>query len=138
MTTIRVIVCGGRNFDNYTLVKTKLDIYCGLYAGRVEIVSGACDSGTLTFTRPDGTEVYGADGLGERYAWENGLPVKYYPANWTKFGKAAGPLRNGDMAAYGTHCVAFWDGVSKGTRDMLAKADAHGLIIRKVMYVRLA
>jgi hypothetical protein len=132
---IRVIVCGGRRYTDFETACIKLDnILVNHPKEDIEIVSGCCDRGTVTFTRPDGTKVYGADGLGERYAHERGIGVKYFPPDWTTFDKKAGPLRNTDMSKYGTHCVAFYDGWSKGTKDMIDKAQKAKLPTRIINY----
>lgn len=44
----------------------------------------------------------GMDASGERYARMRKIPVESYPADWTKHGKAAGPIRNADMARLAT------------------------------------
>ena len=55
----------------------------------------------------------GVDRLGEWYARQRGLPCKAFPAQWAKYGKSAGPIRNAEMAEYADYGVAVWDGVSK-------------------------
>ena len=40
----------------------------------------------------------GADTLGEQYAISNGMNIIKKHPNWEKFGKAAGPIRNAEMA----------------------------------------
>jgi hypothetical protein len=57
-----------------------------------------------------------------------------FPANWDRHGKAAGGIRNTAMANYGTHLIAFWDGESPGTRDMIAKAKRAGLKVLVIRY----
>ena len=78
----------------------------------------------------------GADTLGERFAKENGYPIKYFPADWNKYGKAAGVIRNEEMAKYAAEyededdegiLVAFWDGKSRGTKNMIDNAEKYGL-----------
>lgn len=115
---IKIIVAGGREFNNYNLVKEKLDYFIG-NNNQVEIVSG---------------KAKGADSLGEKYAKEKGLPVKEFPADWDQYGKKAGFIRNSQMAEYGTHLVAFWDGKSAGTKMMIGLAKDKGLKVRVVMY----
>ena len=61
----------------------------------------------------------GADALGERYAKEEGFALERYPAEWEKFGKIAGPIRNSQMAKLGDFFICFWDGVSPGTKNMI-------------------
>jgi hypothetical protein len=45
-----------------------------------------------------------------------------FPAKWDKYGKAAGPLRNREMAAYADALILVWDGKSRGSANMLAEA----------------
>lgn len=62
----------------------------------------------------------GADSLGEKWGNENKLPVIVYPADWDKYGKAAGPIRNKEMALEGDALVAFLDiKGSTGTKNMI-------------------
>lgn len=69
----------------------------------------------------------GVDRLGEDYAEERGIPLKICPANWTKFGRAAGYIRNEEMAKYADALIAVWDGESKGTGHMIDLAHKHNL-----------
>jgi hypothetical protein len=74
----------------------------------------------------------GADYLGELWAKENGVPLEIYPAHWAMHGKAAGPIRNREMARHAEALIALWDGKSRGTKDMIDVAEAACLRI----YVR--
>lgn len=60
----------------------------------------------------------GVDSEGEHFASHMDLPVKYFPADWDKYGKAAGPIRNGQMANYADALLLIWDGDSKGSKNM--------------------
>lgn len=123
MKTFRLLVAGTRTFTDYTAIEAACDvILLNVAHCEIEIVSGVCHTGCLTFTRKDGTKVYGADGLGERYAQENILPIAAFPAEWDRHGNRAGPLRNTRMALYSTHALIFWDGFSRGAEDMIVKA----------------
>lgn len=75
----------------------------------------------------------GADKLGERYAQERGFQIKRFPAEWSLHGKAVGFIRNEEMAKYSDALIAFWDGVSRGTKHTIDLAEKHGLKI-KVCY----
>ena len=116
----KVIVAGSRTFNNYTLMKNKLDFYLKNLK-EVEIVSGTA---------------YGADKLGEKYAKEHNLPVKQFPANWNLYGKSAGYKRNEEMAKYADACVVFWDGVSRGTKLMIDLAKKYNIPLRIVKEVK--
>ncbi|QDP66524.1 MAG: hypothetical protein Tp1111DCM1126091_30 [Prokaryotic dsDNA virus sp.] len=115
---MKVIIAGGRDFNDYALMKRKLD---HLFSKRMpdEIVSG---------------NARGADALGERYAKEHSIDLKLFPANWSEHGRAAGHIRNAEMANYGTHLVAFWDKRSRGTLNMIETAKKKGLNVRVVYY----
>jgi hypothetical protein len=60
----------------------------------------------------------GVDAMGEQWARLNDVPVKVFPANWNLHGKAAGPIRNRQMAEYADFLVCIWDGCSRGTKNM--------------------
>ena len=68
----------------------------------------------------------GVDKAGERFADTELVPVRRFPANWTKYGKKAGPLRNAKMAKYADALMAFWDGESPGTRNMISLMEELG------------
>ena len=71
----------------------------------------------------------GADTFGEIWANEHGIPVKEFPADWDKFGRSAGPIRNGQMAEYGDALIAFLAPGSKGTKNMIEQAQKKGLFV---------
>jgi hypothetical protein len=125
METIRVIVAGGRDFDDYPLMCSRLDHYLKEKAQTHEIiiVSGGAR---------------GADSLAESYARSRGYRLEVHAvsqADWQRHGKAAGPIRNARMAAVGDFLVAFWDGRSTGTEDMIQKAVTKGIPYRVVRYI---
>ena len=76
----------------------------------------------------------GADALGEQFAKENNLELIVVPANWEKYGRAAGPRRNAEMAEMADALIAFWDGKSRGTKNMIETAEKKGLLVRVVNY----
>lgn len=120
---IKVIIAGTRDFNDYAFLKRNLDYFLqGINPNNeeIEIVSG---------------NARGADKLGERYAKEHNLPVKLFPANWDKYGKRAGYLRNQEMANYSDMLIAFWDEKSKGTKHMIDIAKKQGLTVIVVGYV---
>lgn len=126
---LKIIIAGGRDFNDYAVLKAECNmlIVPGVFQAfgeGVEIVSGACPVGVHTFTRDDKTKVYGADGLGEKYAKEYGFPVKLFPAYNLNRNPSAGPIRNSEMVMYADALIAFYDGKSKGTGDVIKKAKA--------------
>lgn len=104
----RFLVCGSRRFNNYYIVYRYLQQY--LPKGAIIVSGGAT----------------GADTLAQIYGELNNHPVEVYQAKWDTFGKSAGMRRNADMAANSDHCIAFWDGVSKGTADMIDRMKKRG------------
>lgn len=132
----KVIVCGSRTYNDWEIANENIRLFTR-HLSDVTIISGCCSdekNGVLTFTRKDGTKVYGADGLGERYAEENNIPIIYCPADWKKYGKAAGPIRNKEMGEIGTHCMAFYEGLfpTKGTQSMINIARSKKLIVEQI------
>lgn len=117
-----VIIAGSRGFDDYELLKERMDRYIGDISTDVEIVSGGAK---------------GADLLGERYAKERGFAIKQFIPDWDGKGKSAGHIRNYDMAQYAQACVVFWDGESKGSHNMYKTAQKKGLSTRLVPYKRV-
>lgn len=111
----RIIVCGGVHFDDYEDFKSKMDPLVASYEN-VTLVSG---------------HAKGADTLAEMYAAEKGIPIKVFPAEWTKYGKAAGPIRNRAMLDYAKEqtpvVAAFWNGESRGTGNMIKQAKKAGV-----------
>jgi hypothetical protein len=106
---LKVVIAGSRSFNDYD----KLRMYCDCILGglplsfSVEIVSGTAG---------------GADMLGERYAAEKGYSINRFVADWSKYGKQAGPIRNVAMAKYADRAIIFWDSKSPGTRHMINAA----------------
>lgn len=68
----------------------------------------------------------GVDQQGEEWARERGITVMKFPADWNKHGKAAGFMRNAEMAQYADALVAIWDGESRGTAHMIKTMEALG------------
>lgn len=69
----------------------------------------------------------GIDRAGEEWALENDIQVDFYPADWAKYGRKAGFVRNKEMALHSDSLVAVWDGRSKGTKHMIDLATEAGL-----------
>lgn len=104
---MKTIIAGGRDY-----LLTPED-WCYLYNLEItEVVSGGAT---------------GADAGGEEYAVKHNIPIKRFPADWEKHGRAAGPIRNAQMADYADAVVLFPGG--KGTNSMFKIATAAGLII---------
>lgn len=73
----------------------------------------------------------GVDTIAEeiiREHWDD-TEVTVFEPDWDEHGKAAGPIRNQEMAEYADKLLAIWDGESSGTHDMIDKALDAGLDI---------
>lgn len=105
---MKIIVAGSRDIENYQVVKEAIEM-SGFEVS--EIVSGTAR---------------GIDQTGERWARNNNVPIKRFPADW-KAGKSAGIMRNLQMAEYADALVAVWDGYSRGTKHMIECARRKGL-----------
>ena len=102
---MKLIIAGSRGFNNYYFLKEQVTIFLAtLREPFPEIISGGAS---------------GADTYGEWYAKERGLKIIRMPANWNKYGRAAGPIRNEEMAKIADACIIFWDGKSAGSRNMI-------------------
>lgn len=118
----KVIIAGSREFDNYDMLKEKCDKILSRKVNEGEeivIVSGTAR---------------GADTLGEKYAEERGYKIERYPANWDKYGKRAGYLRNKKMAEVSNACIVFLSSKAenKGSKMMISIATEEKLLIRVI------
>lgn len=122
MAQYRVIIAGGRHFNNYPMLSNYADklLERRRAAGDdIVIISGHC---------------YGTDLLGERYARERGYRLEIFEAKWSVYGPAAGPKRNAEMAEHADALIAMWDGQSRDTKSMIEIARAKGLAVRVKQY----
>jgi hypothetical protein len=138
--TLRILVCGsrwyGRPFDFYSSEEDRLkdirervepqkrklsDILAKqistrgyseyLYDGQIDVINTIIISGMAK----------GADTLAVEFAEFYGIPTLKFPANWDRYKKGAGPIRNQRMIDEGKPnlCIAFLMQNSRGTRDMI-------------------
>lgn len=112
---MRVIVCGGRNYRDSEAVNSKLD---QIHAERpIEaVIHGNAN---------------GADRLGGFWAKLRGVKCWPVPAQWAKFGRAAGPKRNQAMLGMGVDLVVAFPG-GRGTKDMVKRAEKAGVFVIQV------
>ena len=106
---MRVIIAGSRAINDYATV------------------CDAVQRSALTIGRVLSGMARGVDTLAVRYAAENGLPLDAFPAQWSKWGRAAGYRRNVQMARNADALIAIWDGKSPGTKHMIDVATARRL-----------
>lgn len=104
--TNRVIIAGGRDFNDYGALHNKvMSITRNIRKHQnLEVVSGGAK---------------GADQLGERWGLQYEFPVAYIKPDWDQYGKSAAFRRNVEMANYADFLIAFWDGNSRGTEHMI-------------------
>jgi hypothetical protein len=112
---MKVLVCGGRDFDDEELLYHTLDSIKDITL----LIHG---------------DAPGADTLADRWAEVRKVPRKAYPAEWARFGRAAGPIRNQGMIDETKPdldlVVAFPGG--RGTEDMIRRALKAGIDVMKV------
>ena len=131
---MRVIIAGGRDFNDFKLLESNINkifkqlsdeklISIYVNESNIEIICG---------------KARGADTLGEQFAKEYKLSIKYFPADWNTYGKSAGCRRNAEMANYAKEdngvLIAFWDGKSKGTKHMIDLAKSNNIRVFIVNY----
>jgi hypothetical protein len=106
---MKVLVCGSRHFNDYELMREKLNAY-----SITSIIHGAAR---------------GADTLAGRYGKEMGKPVSEFPAKWDTFGRSAGPIRNSQMLQEGLPemVIAFRGPNSRGTQNMIDQSKKAGV-----------
>lgn len=121
---MRVLVCGGRDYDDWETVCRVLDAIA-LGAGPMTIVHGACGENA---DKPSSVPIYrGADGLAHAWAVTRGQPVEPVPAHWTTGGKAAGPRRNQRMLDEKRPSLVVAFPGDRGTADMVRRAQSAGV-----------
>jgi len=122
---MKVLVCGGRDFDDYSTLRAYLNLVHNK-TPITEIIEGGAK---------------GADALAAKYADTFKIPLRTFKADWDKHKKAAGPIRNSQMLTEGKPdlVIAFPTPKSVGTHDMIAKAKRKGVkVITVVIQPRTA
>ncbi|WP_395809291.1 DUF2493 domain-containing protein [Daejeonella sp.] len=113
---MKLAVIGSRTLTNRELVHKKLEEL----KDEIELmVSGGAK---------------GADLLAQKWAEENNVATKIFKPEWEKYGKSAGILRNRKIIESCDYCIAFWDGISKGTKssiDFCVKMNKPYLIVNQ-------
>ena len=117
--TTKIIVAGGRDFDDYSRMTKVLDRFLDGIKD-LQLVSGDCPGG--------------ADAMAKVYAEEHKIDFAEFAADWNTHGKAAGPIRNSEMAQYGHALIAFWDMESEGTDSMIKQARKVGIPVMIIVY----
>lgn len=113
---MKVIIAGSRNIKLYQTVVDGINLAIKEWGIVTEDIHEVISGGAI-----------GPDQFGEQWAKLNGIPIVILAASWQLQGKAAGPIRNQEMANRADALIAIWDGKSRGTRDMINKANRRGL-----------
>ncbi len=116
---MRLIIAGSRDIRDYSILDEAMKDYD---LKPDEIISGGAR---------------GVDFMGETYSSNNDIVCTTFPADWSRDGKAAGPIRNKKMAKYANEedgaLLLIWDGKSRGSASMLREAEALGLTIYQIV-----
>lgn len=112
----RVLVCGGRDFEDLPLLDRKLD---ELHSAR-------------TFSHVLMGDATGADFMAMCWAGSHELPFTRYVAKWDDYGRSAGPRRNRTMLEHGKPDVVVAFPGGNGTADMVRRAKAAGVEVIEV------
>lgn len=91
------------------------------YKGGVKGIADAVRWSGWDITTVISGRARGADNYGEEWALQNGIPVERYPADWDRYGKGAGMIRNQQMSKVADGLLCLWDGASKGSADMIRR-----------------
>ena len=118
---MKILVCGDRNWSNQKRMYDFLDEIDGY---------GICDNSKKKVYRVIEGEARGADTMARLWAESRNINVEPHPANWARYGRGAGPIRNREMLKSQPDLViAFHNYIktSKGTLDMLKVALKAGI-----------
>lgn len=112
-------IVGSRTLTDYEFVKDELNYFFTSWYVSDIITGGAV----------------GADSWGELYARQSNIPVTIIRPDYTKYGKGAPFIRNTTIAEKCNLMVAFWDGQSRGTEDVIKKAVKLGKRVTIIPFV---
>ncbi len=113
---MNIAIVGGRDFNDYNLLKETLLAYIATNGAPENIVSGGAK---------------GADSLATQFATEMGIALLVFKPDYQKYGRGATLVRNTQIIENADVVFAFWDGQSKGTKDSISKAQK----LQKELYI---
>lgn len=113
---MRVIVCGGRHYSDWTVVAKTLDAIHAKTPFSI-VINGLAR---------------GADRLAARWAAERGIELQFFDPEWERYGKSGGPRRNSRMLIEGRANLVISFPGGDGTADMVRKAYARGVRVIEV------
>ena len=112
----KIVIFGSRDFTDYEYADKFISTFDD---SSIEIISGCAR---------------GADKIGEQYALEHNVTLYKFPAEWNKYGKSAGFVRNNQMADFCDMGICFWDGKSPGTKHMIESLKKRNKICYIILY----
>ena len=110
----RVIIAGSRHGTHGQEFALAITHWLSLYGTPEVVLCGCC---------------LGVDEEGAAWAAQQGIPVERYPADWKRYGRDAGPLRNAEMARKADGALIITYPRSRGSYDMLRRAERAGLTV---------
>ena len=113
---MNIAIVGGRDFNDYPLLKESILAYIDAHEKPENIVSGGAK---------------GADTLAAQFAAEMGIPLLIFKPDYQKYGRGATLVRNTQIIENAEVVFAFWDGQSKGTKGSIKKAEK----LEKELYI---
>ena len=134
----RVLICGSRDFTDKAIFDAAMGKWVAKYGMPTDVIEGCArgaDSLAEDWANAHGIDLDGFGDMGDM-GDIGPLPatvhtIHHYPADWDKYGKAAGPIRNKQMLVEGKPqaVIAFTHDLtrSRGTANMVSLARAAGL-----------
>jgi YspA, cpYpsA-related SLOG family len=117
---VKVLICGSRDWSDESVIGARIDHLKRDVTVPWDVLIIVGDAS-------------GADAIAYRLAFNAGMRVKTFWADWEKYGARAGPLRNRQMLdANPDRVIAFWDGISRGTKDTITEAEKRGIFVEIV------
>lgn len=113
---MNLAIIGSRSFDDYDRLCQAVN---DLPIKPATIVSGGAK---------------GADAFAERYANEHQIDLVVYRPDYARYKRGATLIRNRQIVENADTVLAFWDGVSKGTKYTLDYANKKGKIVIVCQY----
>lgn len=106
-----IAIVGSRTIIDYKLMNKTLDDL-GLAKNENTIITGCAK---------------GADEAARKFAESNNIKLIVKKADWEKYDRAAGPIRNSQIIELADIVVCFWNLKSLGTKDTIIKANRKGI-----------
>jgi hypothetical protein len=116
---VRLCIAGSRYFFNKEEIFKIIDCYYSLETGLPSQVLCGCAPGV--------------DRIGALWAEQHKIPIRFFPANWKKWGNYAGPKRNEEMAALANEVLVIRREDSKGSLTMIGASHDRGRLVHDIV-----